>query len=158
MERVKERIEEFMSIPVQQVHRLIEYRQLRGFRYNMTAADHSAIMTELYTECGTAIKAGIPALLYIGLEDGTFYYMDGDLIVSEYREPGESGYKISDALNPLNRNYKHVNSCVNGTTGEAVQCILQEKAKYIECVNDCEIVPCAIDDSVLSDKISVNDL
>ena len=43
------------------------------YRYNMTSADYKEIFTTLYTETKTAVLAGIPALLFYGLEDGTVH-------------------------------------------------------------------------------------
>jgi hypothetical protein len=90
MARVRERIDEFMRVPVETCQRLSRYRQLHGFTYNMTSSDHQAILTTLYTEAPTST-------LYFGLEDGTFFYMYENLKWNEYREPGNDGY-ITDNI------------------------------------------------------------
>ena len=70
-----------------------------------------------------AVLAGMPALLFYGLEDGTFFYITDTLTQSYYREPGESGYNITNAITNTSNPYsKFVNSCVNRTTGESTQC------------------------------------
>lgn len=82
-------------------------------------------------------------LLYIGLEDGTFFMMM-DATTAAYREPGNSGFIMNNTiLDSDDPNYKHFISCVNSTNGEQSNCILDNNAQYIECVNECELISCA---------------
>jgi hypothetical protein len=143
MERVLERINELMNVPVRQSRQLLDFRSYLGFANNMTARDRASIARMLHSHVVSAEYSGTPSFVYYGLEDGSYMYLE--TVYVEYREPGYDAYNVtSDVINnPDNANYKYLRSCVNSTNGEPIQCLLAETEQYVECVNDCELIPCS---------------
>lgn len=73
--------------------------------------------------------------------------------IANYREPGHSGYLIndSDGLSAAavveDDMQKYFEGCLNSTSGEILPCEMSLGGKYTECVNDCELVKCADEES-----------
>lgn len=128
--RVRDQLENFMSQAVDANVLLSNYRYGGGFGRSgsLVAADRDAYLT-------LANSLAIPDV-YVGLEDGTH------MSRRSYREPGDSGYLGDDGAMR-----KHLDSCVNRTTGEPVECLLSPGDSYIRCVDGCAPEPCADADS-----------
>lgn len=142
MKRIQERLDDFMSIPVDSCQQLDDYRLQQGFpSLSLDASDRDAIFKFLYTFRRPNV------LLYLGLEDGSiFYYFDNWMTIN-YREPGNSGYVVDDGtMNEDNPYYKHYTSCVDSETGTASNCTMEEGMYYVDCIDDCDLVPCPIKD------------
>jgi hypothetical protein len=73
------------------------------------------------------------------------------LTVIEYREPGNSGYNISSIVEkgnylanaPSTSYSKYLYSCIDRMNGTSQQCLLETKDMFIQCINDCELIPCS---------------
>jgi hypothetical protein len=116
----------------------VTFRALgHGFPNGMTAPDRELLMNYLYTEL---IANGFDwTILYAGLEDGTFIYYT-DPYSADFREPGNGGFDASN-ITENDVNYKNYISCVD-ETGQSADCTLELGSSYIECVSDCELIPC----------------
>lgn len=81
--------------------------------------------------------------IYYGLEDGVFAGHGFNEKVANYREPGHSGYVVSEEGDAGEEMQKHYVGCVNATSGEEVPCEMSVGGEFTECVNDCELIKCA---------------
>jgi len=114
-----------------------------SFFFGFTPANRDRYVRSTYHLPLSSISA-----VYVAMEDGSltgFKHLE-DRSYGYYREPGNGGYLLSNgtgqfkAANPdMN---KHLKSCVDSETGAPQDCILQPGDSYIQCVNDCELVPC----------------
>lgn len=138
MERIQERLHDFMSVPVHMTELLYQYYKKEGFPSGiMLASDRMEILKYILPLNTPPINI----LLYIALEDGTIIFYFDDYITMEYREPGNSGYKVED-IQETDPYYKHYTSCVDSKTGLPSNCTLDSGIFYVECINDCELIPC----------------
>jgi hypothetical protein len=164
MDRVIERLNELMNVPVQQCLQLSQYRSLHGFAHGMTAQDYQSINKMLYSQASTATISGKPLQIQVGLEDGAYFYASVAESYITYREPGNSGYNVSTAVAEMandsdkktfwsdydaasdniskNEYSKYFYSCLKNEDGTTQPCLLESTDMYIQCINECELVPC----------------
>jgi hypothetical protein len=146
LERVHDRLNDFMTQPVQIANRAAKFRSIGGFPSDMDATDRKMVQQFFYIDQ--------PALVYYGLEDGTFilYDVNGDAV--SYREPGNSGY---DGINIPSDMEQYYSTCVDSFDGTPKNCTLEAGEQYVSCVNDCEYIPCSdLDAQELSEQFSTN--
>ncbi|CAB9518373.1 expressed unknown protein [Seminavis robusta] len=143
-ERVKENSDHFMSLPKISTALTTAYYQIHGFPHNLP--DRSAALRFLYSQAAT-----LQASVFISLEDGTLFGYNAGFGSGTYREPGNSGYYIpptttntANSTSQQNENefYKHWISCVNGTSGEPLECQQADGDFYIEWVDNGQLQPC----------------
>jgi len=124
--RILERLDFFLNGPTSSTRVIRNYQENGGFSFgNIEASDRNQFLKLAY---------GVPEpLVYIGKEDGlcTGYYWSNGY----YREPGNSGYRIanfnnSSSTSSSNSMKKHLESCVDGDTGEPAQCLMETGKEY----------------------------
>lgn len=140
--RIQEKVDRFMSSPVDALRLFHAYYQNEGFPNNLQGPDRSKALKYLYSIVTSSSTATKP---FYGLEDGTFvgFFHKSSafslLPEANYREPGNSGYVPgSDEIAQ-----KFFNVCTDSINGTTVNCLLKDSMPlYIECNNDCALVPC----------------
>jgi hypothetical protein len=133
LKRVKERMESVMNVPVQAVNLLRTFHANQGFA---PAGLHAAGRGRVFTYLLSLIQSFGGLKLYLGTEQGEYFalFIEGEAV---YREPGNSGYEPDDP--ELSRYWS---ACVNGTSGELQNCTMADDDNFVQCVDDCELVPC----------------
>ena len=149
--RVRENIDYFMNAPVLATSLQSDFFDLGGFPHDLEAPDRDLALQYMFSQVQTRqIK------VYYGLESGVFVGYGDDFSLATSREPGESAFRVSlldDTTTAteqqnvtLSQNewelQKYWNTCVNRETGVPEPCRMSVGDKYIECQNDCELVPC----------------
>ena len=133
LERVKERMESVMNLPVQAVNLMSTFHTNQGFApTGINAAGRDRVFTYLLS----LIQSFGGLKLYLGTEQGEYFalFIEGEAV---YREPGNSGYEPDDP--ELSRYWS---ACVNGETGEQENCTMVDDESFVKCVDDCQLVPC----------------
>ena len=132
LKRVKERLDDVMGVPLEAIKVLETFHKYDGFRpHGLHAAGRDRVLTFLYS----LIQSFDNLKLYFGTEAGEYFtYISSDAV---YREPGNSGYLPDD---PEMSKYWPI--CVNGTDGAQQNCQMATGSSYIQCIDDCHIVPC----------------
>lgn len=71
--------------------------------------------------------------------------------IANYREPGHSGYVVDDVTNlTLDESMqKYYQGCLNSTSGDIEECTMSVGGSYTKCVNGCEVIKCADEESQL---------
>jgi hypothetical protein len=134
LKRVTERLDTVMNAPLQAVRVLQTFNDNQGFRPSgLHAAGRDQITTFLFS----LIQSFNGLKLYFGTELGEYFAMFQTEAV--YREPGNSGYAIDD----VNMS-KYFSVCVNGTDGSKQNCSMAVNDSFIQCVDNCQLVPCLI--------------
>lgn len=134
--RIVDRLSYYMSQAVDTNKIISNFRYSGGFPNNLAASDRDAYLV---------LDNSLPMpLIYYGLEDGsiTGYYKGGSSSMGYYREPGNSGYDVTDPSME-----KHLKSCIDKNDGSPTECILNPGDSYVECIDNCELALCPDEDS-----------
>lgn len=130
--RVLERIDDYMNGPRIANGITAKFRANGGFPHDLQARDRDAYLRFCYS----MMQEFKFALLYYGLEDGTFLgYGNG---WGTYREPRNSGYDVNDLSM---QHYYH--ACVNRTDGANQNCDMEIGSSYVKCIRNCGLMKCA---------------
>ena len=136
-ERVKEAVHNFMLLPASSIELWKKFYALEGFPNALKATDRDTTLAYMYSIVVVLGEMSSGIRPYYGSEDGLFLgYVGADKDI-HYREPGESGY------DPSLDSYEselYFHTCVNETTGEQEQCLMNEEAQYISCRNNCTVL------------------
>lgn len=116
-----------------------DLRSNNVFQFGMASPDRELIYN-LFASIGNKYDNTLDSTIYIGLDDGTYFSKGyGEVL---YREPGNSGYSIQN-IQSNDPNYKYYIACVDSDNGDPLNCTMQyENMTYVECINDCELIPC----------------
>lgn len=142
LKRVTDRLDDILGMPVQAVSIIQDFHDNQGFRpYGLHAPGRDRVLSYLWS----LIQSFHGLSLYFGTEDGEYFaFFDSEAV---YREPGNSGYSpdepgtsenSADQLFPQ----KYYDVCVNGDDGSRENCTMAEGGEYIQCIDDCNLVPC----------------
>ena len=139
--RVHEKVDSFMRIPVNAVEVWEDFYELGGFPNDLKGTDRD--ITNKYLISMATGVAFSKMDLYYGLEDGTCSNLLDGPAHSTYREPGD-GYDPNDS-----EMQKYWNACVDQENGNVKDCVIDPavNANYVSCINDCELIRCADPDS-----------
>mmetsp|Transcript_5070 Transcript_5070/g.12091 ORF Transcript_5070/g.12091 Transcript_5070/m.12091 type:complete len:1346 (+) Transcript_5070:226-4263(+) len=160
--RVYEKVDRFCASAVAIMKVFADFYDLDGFHNNLTAADRPQAVRYMYSLIAALEDAGLKP--FYGLEDGTLLgYWYGQLNqVPElvYREPGNSGYEVTvNNTNSTDGVYKYYNVCLNRTNGQDTTCAMTaDRPLYTSCKNDCALVPCEGDGTVLCPDYEILEL
>ena len=134
--RIVDRLSYYMSQAVETNKIISNFRYSGGFPSNLAASDRDAYLV--------LDNSLLMPLIYYGLEDGsiTGYYKGGSTTMGYYREPGNSGYDVTDTSME-----KHLKSCIDKNDGRPTECIMNPGDSYVECIDDCELALCPDEDS-----------
>lgn len=131
--RVTEHLDAVMNVPVQAIHLLETFHNNQGFRpYGLHAAGRDRVLSYVWS----LIQAFDGIRLYFGTEQGEYFAMFDTEAV--YREPGNSGYQPENDPEMS----KYYNICVNGADGAKENCTMAEGGSFVQCKDDCQLVPC----------------
>ena len=178
--RVHERVSELMNIPVTMLGLVEHYTKTNIFAPPfLRPHQREELFRFLWTvwkQFGVDIYYGQEDGLFLGIIKGSGTYQEGrgtngyhvqiddigdvDSIVGDdattttlsKEEEEEASTSISEEDLYMKRLY--YNQCLNRTSGEPEQCILQAEEEYIECYMNCILTPCNILNSNLQEELT----
>jgi hypothetical protein len=127
--RIEETLGSYFDKPKRALSFISRFREIDGFKHHLSARDRDEYLKLCFS---IGQEYDLP-IIYYGLENGL--YLGIHEKVGWYREPGNSGYNVSSDLQ------KYSITCVN-ERGDQELCILAPEDPYIECIDDCALVPC----------------
>jgi hypothetical protein len=96
MTRIQERLYDFMKIPIDRSELLYHYYQHEGFPATLSNAAPATDRTVILKYLVRLNTPPIELFIYISFEDGTILHYADDHVTMEYREPGNSGYRMEN--------------------------------------------------------------
>jgi hypothetical protein len=132
LKRVTERMDYVMNAPVQAVQLMSSFHDNEGFSPGgLHAAGRDRIFAYLFSLKGSFHGVKV----YFGTELGEYFAMFDTEAV--YREPGNSGYAADNSS-------KYWPVCLNPDNGTKQNCKMAVNDSYVQCVDNCSLVPCAV--------------
>jgi hypothetical protein len=142
LKRVTDRLDDILGMPVQAVSIIQDFHDNQGFRpYGLHAPGRDRVLSYMWS----LIQSFHGLSLYFGTEDGEYFaFFETEAV---YREPGNSGYSPEEPGTSENSPddpfpQKYYDVCVNGDDGSRENCTMAEGAEFVQCIDDCNLVPC----------------
>ena len=143
-ERVYEKVDNFISFPVKAMLLWADFYRFGGFPNNLQATDRDLAMKYLYSLVTSLEDTGLRP--FYGLDNGYllgFWHSDLNYVPAlVYREPGNSAYPPPNGSGTPSELAKYWEACLDKTTGDAKLCEMPIGDPFIQCQNDCSLVPC----------------
>ncbi|KAL7463939.1 hypothetical protein ACHAXS_004290 [Conticribra weissflogii] len=128
--RVQDLLSQYTETPTHILRFLAQYREKNAFPHYLQPPDR-----DKFFKLGDSLLTANPRLfLFFGLENGAFAGVGHSPRFADYREPGESGYRLDDE-ELMGVMQKHLDSCVD-YAGNKIACVLKPGENYIECIDD----------------------